>query len=70
MFKREKFFDGCNIVDAKQQSLRANISVIPQDITMFYRTIYENLKIAKIDACDNEIISACKKLKFMMISWQ
>ena len=55
--------DGCNIMDATQESLRANISVIPQDITMFHRTIYQNLKIAKIDACDNEIIAACKKAK-------
>ena len=30
---------------------------------MFHRTIYQNLKIAKIDACDNEIIAACKKAK-------
>jgi len=38
--------DGNSISDVTQESLRANISVIPQDITMFHRTILENLQLA------------------------
>ena len=41
----------------------ANISVIPQDITMFHRSILDNLRIAKYDATEDEIIEACKKAK-------
>lgn len=55
--------DGKNISQVTQASLRANISVIPQDITMFHRTILENLQLAKYDASQEEIIAACKKAK-------
>lgn len=55
--------DGYNIEDFSEESVRAGISVIPQDITMFHRTILENLQIAKDDATLDEIIAACKKAK-------
>ena len=55
--------DGNNILDVTQESLRANISIIPQDITMFHRSIRENLQLAKYDATDEEIIAACKQAK-------
>ena len=55
--------DGNDISDITQESLRANISIIPQDITMFHRSIRENLLLAKYNASDDEIISACKKAK-------
>jgi ATP-binding cassette subfamily B protein len=55
--------DDHDILDVTQDSLRANISVIPQDITMFHRTILENLQIAKQDAKLSEIKAACKKAK-------
>lgn len=55
--------DGNDIKNVTQESLRANISVIPQDITMFHRSILENLKIAKYKAPKKEIIEACKKAK-------
>ncbi|MFT7099460.1 MAG: ATP-binding cassette subfamily B protein [Rickettsiales bacterium] len=55
--------DGNKISDVTQESLRANISVIPQDITMFHRSILENLQLAKYDASKDEIMEACKKAK-------
>jgi len=55
--------DGHAINDITQESLRAHISIIPQDITMFHRTIRENLQLAKYEATDEEIIDACKKAK-------
>jgi len=55
--------DGNPINTITQESLRAHISIIPQDITMFHRTIRENLQLAKYDATDEEIIDACKKAK-------
>ncbi len=55
--------DNYNISEMSQEFLRANISIIPQDITMFHRSVLDNLKIAKHDASLDEIIEACKKAK-------
>ncbi|MGL9718173.1 MAG: ABC transporter ATP-binding protein [Wolbachia sp.] len=55
--------DGHNIADVTQESLWANLSVIPQDVTMFHRTILENLQLAKYDASFDEIVEACKKAR-------
>ena len=55
--------DGNDIRNITQESLRQNIAVIPQDITMFHRSILDNIKIAKYDADFEEIIAACKKAK-------
>ena len=55
--------NGYKTNEVTQESLRAIMSVIPQDITMFHRSIKANLKLAKYDASDEEIISACKKAK-------
>jgi ATP-binding cassette subfamily B protein len=55
--------DGHDIKKIFQQSLRDSIAMIPQDITMFHRSIKENLQIAKYKASDKEIIDACKKAK-------
>ncbi|WP_316354248.1 ABC transporter ATP-binding protein [Candidatus Trichorickettsia mobilis] len=59
----EIMIDEQNIISVTQESLRANISVIPQDITMFHRSILENLQLAKYDASFDEIVSACKKAR-------
>ncbi len=55
--------DGHNIKDITKESLWANISVIPQDITMFHRSILDNLQLAKFDASFDEIVAACKKAR-------
>ena len=55
--------DKNSISDITQESLRANISLIPQDITMFHRTILENLQLAKFDATFAQMVEACKKAK-------
>ena len=57
------FIDRHDIRDITQDSLRKLISIIPQDITMFHRTVIDNLKLAKYDATDEEIISACIKAR-------
>lgn len=53
--------DGKNICDVTQESLRENIAMIPQDVTLFHRTLMENIRYGRIDATDAEIISASKK---------
>ena len=55
--------DDQNIKDISQESLRESLSIIPQDITMFHRSIQENLKLAKYDATNEDMILACKKAK-------
>jgi ATP-binding cassette subfamily B protein len=67
--KGEIFIDGQNIKDVTQNSLRENISFIPQDPTMFNRTIKENIGYGKFGASLKEIRTASKKAsadKFIM----
>ncbi len=61
--------DGQDIKDVTQNSLRENISFIPQDPTMFNRTIGENIGYGKFGASLKEIRMASKKAsadKFIM----
>ena len=53
--------DGQDIRDVTQESLRQNISYIPQDPILFHRTIKENIAYGKPNATDEEIIEASKK---------
>lgn len=55
--------DSYNIADVTQESLRAQFSVIPQDVTLFHRSILENLKLARHDARFEEIVDACKRAR-------
>ena len=52
--------DGQNINDVTQNSLRENIAFIPQDPTMFNRTIGENIGYGKFGASIKEIRNAAK----------
>lgn len=55
------FIDGQNISQVTQDSLREQISMIPQDPSLFHRTIMENIRYGKLDATDEEVIEASKK---------
>jgi len=52
--------DGQNISDIQQESLRAQIAMIPQDTTLFHRTLMENIRYGKLDATDEEVKHAAK----------
>lgn len=52
--------DGQNIAEVQQNSLRNAISFIPQDPTLFHRSILENISYAKPEATRDEIIAAAK----------
>ena len=56
----EILLDGHSIKDITQESLWSAISIIPQDITLFHRSIMDNLKLAKYNATNEEIMNACK----------
>ncbi len=53
--------DGQNIAEVTQESLRKNIAVIPQDTSLFHRTLMDNIRYGRLDATDKEVIAAAKK---------
>jgi ATP-binding cassette subfamily B protein len=53
--------DGQNILEVTQDSLRENISMIPQDPQLFHRSLMENIRYGRLDASDDEVIEAAKK---------
>ena len=52
--------DGQDIAQVTQDSLRSNVSMVPQDTVLFHRTIKENIAYGNPDATDEEIIAAAK----------
>jgi ATP-binding cassette subfamily B protein len=50
--------DGQDIARVTQQSLREAISVVPQDISLFHRSILENIRYGRPTATDNEVLRA------------
>jgi ATP-binding cassette subfamily B protein len=52
--------DGEDIRNFTVQSLRDSIGVVMQDAHLFHETIAENLRYAKEDATEEEMIAACK----------
>ncbi|MBQ8481828.1 MAG: ABC transporter ATP-binding protein [Alphaproteobacteria bacterium] len=52
---------GENVKEVRQESLRAKIAVIPQDTTLFNRTIMENIRYGNVNASDEEVMAAAKQ---------
>lgn len=52
--------DGQDISRVKQDSLRKNIAVVPQDPILFHRSIYENIQYGNPDAGKEEVYAAAK----------
>ncbi len=52
--------DGQNISQITQDSLRKNISLVPQDTILFHRTLSENIAYGKHDATKEEIEKAAE----------
>jgi len=50
--------DGQDIAMVTQQSLRQAISVVPQDISLFHRSIMENIRYGRPNATDDEVLRA------------
>ncbi len=53
--------DNQNINQVTQTSLREKIALIPQDISLFHRTLMENIRFGNTTATDDEIIEVAKK---------
>ena len=52
--------DGHDVRDLTQESLRASIGVVVQDPHLFHESIAGNLRYAKPDATDAELVAACE----------
>jgi ATP-binding cassette subfamily B protein len=50
--------DGQDIARVTQESLRAAIGIVPQDISMFQRSVLDNIRYGRPDASDDEVLEA------------
>ena len=58
----EILIDGRNVNDFKRSDLRNIFGMVLQDTWLFTGTIMENLRYGKLDASDDEVIEAAKKV--------
>ncbi len=54
------FIDEQNIANVSQDSLHQAISLVPQDPILFHRTLLENIRYAKPNATEEEVIKAAE----------
>ena len=50
--------DGQDIAMITQESLRAAIAVVPQDISLFHRSLIENIRYSRPDASNDDVMKA------------
>ncbi|WP_347566198.1 ABC transporter ATP-binding protein [Scytonema sp. UIC 10036] len=53
--------DGVDIRDMTQDALHSQISLIPQDPSLFHRTLLENIRYGRLEARDEEVFEAASK---------
>lgn len=58
--KGEIKIDGVNIKDVKQESLRSELSIVPQEAVLFDDTIYNNILFSNPKATRSEVLQAIK----------
>lgn len=57
--------DGQDISKVTQESLRRNIAYVPQEPLLFHRSLRENISYGRLEATDEEILSAAKRAHAM-----
>jgi ATP-binding cassette, subfamily B, bacterial len=50
--------DGQDVRDVTQESLRSTMAIVPQDISLFHRTVLENIRYARPDASEEDVLAA------------
>jgi ATP-binding cassette subfamily B protein len=53
--------DGVDIREMTQDALHAQLSLIPQDPSLFHRTLMENIRYGRIEASDEEVVAAARR---------
>lgn len=56
----EILLDGVELKDADLQQVRERIALVPQDPVIFAASVRDNVRYARPDASDAEVIAACK----------
>ncbi|MCU0790210.1 MAG: ABC transporter ATP-binding protein/permease [Nitratireductor sp.] len=56
-------FDGQDIRDVTQDSLRSAFSMVQQETALFHRSVFENIAYGRPDASMEEVIAAAKKAR-------
>ncbi|MCQ8240322.1 ABC transporter ATP-binding protein [Rhizosaccharibacter radicis] len=56
--KGQILIDGRDLRDLTEDALRAAISVVPQDVSLFHRSVLENIRYGKPEATDEEVFAA------------
>jgi ATP-binding cassette subfamily B protein len=52
--------DGQDVVEVQQDSLRAAVAIVPQEISLFHRSLLENIRYGRPDATDEEVFAAAR----------
>ena len=52
--------DGVDVRDQDIASLRSRMAAVPQEVELFSGTIAENLRVARADASDADLVGACE----------
>jgi ATP-binding cassette subfamily B protein len=52
--------DGQPVERIRQDSLRGSLSVVPQEISLFHRSVMENIRFGRQEASDEEVIEAAR----------
>ena len=55
--------DGQDIRDVTQDSLRQSMAVVPQDISLFHRSVLENIRYARPGAATAEVLAAAESAR-------
>lgn len=53
--------DNQDIKTVTQESLRSQIAMIPQDPSLFHRSLMENIRFGRLDATDEEVVECAKR---------
>ena len=52
--------DGQDVRDVTQDSLRQSMAIVPQDISLFHRSVLENIRYARPDATHQDVLAAAE----------
>jgi ATP-binding cassette subfamily B protein len=55
------FIDGIDVREMTQESLHTRIAYIPQDPSLFHRSLMENIRYGRLDADDETVIEAARR---------
>lgn len=55
--------DGQSVSEVTQESLRAQVSLIPQEPMLFHRTLRENIRYGDLTASDEDVVKAARLAK-------